>query len=272
MSSNPSMIEVSKLGKFYGTAKVLSDIDLTIRKSEVVCIIGPSGSGKSTLLRSMALLEPYQEGSVRIEGELLGYRDTPSGRRFASAREIAATRRNIGFVFQQFNLWPHLNALSNVALPLMLSRSLSRTVAEKKAVDMLERVGMAAHAKSYPSRLSGGQQQRVAIARALAPDPHIMLFDEPTSALDPELVGEVLQVMKTLAREGMTMAVVTHEMGFAAQMADQIVFLDAGRLVAKAPPADFFRRSDNPRIQQFISNFAERNSLLHEPPVSQASA
>ncbi len=266
MSSPVPMIEVSNLGKFYGNAKVLSGVDLSIQKSEVVCILGPSGSGKSTLLRSMALLETYQEGAIYIEGALLGFREANGKRRPASAKEIAATRRNVGFVFQQFNLWPHLNALSNVALPLRLARSLPKAAAEKKAIEMLDRVGLAAHARSYPSRLSGGQQQRVAIARALAPDPHIMLFDEPTSALDPELVGEVLQVMKSLAREGMTMAVVTHEMGFAAQMADQIVFLDGGKLAAKAPPMAFFRESANPRIQQFLSNFTERNSLLPKSP------
>ncbi|WP_275451465.1 amino acid ABC transporter ATP-binding protein [Ensifer aridi] len=265
MTTNLPMIEVSNLGKNYGSVKVLSGVNLSIQKSEVVCILGPSGSGKSTLLRSMALLETYQEGAIYIEGELLGFKEAGGKRRPATAKETSYTRRNVGFVFQQFNLWPHLNALSNVALPLMLARSLSRSAAEKKAIEMLERVGLASHAKSYPSRLSGGQQQRVAIARALAPDPHIMLFDEPTSALDPELVGEVLQVMKSLAREGMTMAVVTHEMGFAAQMADQIVFLDGGKLVSKAPPEEFFRESTNPRIQQFLSNFTERNSLLHDP-------
>lgn len=271
MSQPAPMIEVSQLGKYYSTVKVLSDIDLSIQRSEVVCIVGPSGSGKSTLLRCIAFLENYQEGAVRIEGGLLGYKEAEGKRRPASAAEVSHARRNIGFVFQQFNLWPHLDALSNVALPLILSRSLSKQAAEKKAMEMLDRVGLAAHAKAFPSRLSGGQQQRVAIARALAPDPHIMLFDEPTSALDPELVGEVLQVMKALARDGMTMAVVTHEMGFAAQVADRVVFLDGGRLITVARPSEFFSGAENPRILQFLRNFSDRNSIVFEKAGSSRS-
>jgi polar amino acid transport system ATP-binding protein len=265
MSRSSVMIEVKNLGKYYGQAKVLHNIDLTLSQSEVLCIIGPSGSGKSTLLRTMAFLESYEEGSIHIEGALLGYKDVGGARIQASEKEIGRTRRNVGFVFQQFNLWPHLTALANVAMPLILARSVPRDEAEKRALEMLDRVGLSSFAKSYPSRLSGGQQQRVAIARALAGEPHIMLFDEPTSALDPELVGEVLQVMKTLAREGMTMAVVTHEMGFAAQVADRVVFLDGGKLITQGPPSDVFQSNDNPRLLQFLTNFVERNALLRRP-------
>ncbi|RVA18140.1 amino acid ABC transporter ATP-binding protein, partial [Mesorhizobium sp. M7D.F.Ca.US.004.03.1.1] len=207
----------------------------------------------------------------RIEGALLGYKDIDGARRPASVREVATTRRNLGFVFQQFNLWPHLTALANVAMPLVLARSMSKPDAKARAKAMLDRVGLAAYANSYPSRLSGGQQQRVAIARALAGEPHIMLFDEPTSALDPELVGEVLQTMKSLANDGMTMVVVTHEMGFAAQVADRVVFLDHGRLVVQGPPVEVFRNREHPRLRQFLNNFIERNALLHVTPEEAAS-
>ncbi|MEM8914879.1 MAG: amino acid ABC transporter ATP-binding protein, partial [Pseudomonadota bacterium] len=224
-------ISVQNISKMFGNFQALNDISLDIRQSEVVCLIGPSGSGKSTLLRCMSFLEKYDEGSVLIEGELLGYRPNGSGRKLMSESELLHARRNIGMVFQQFNLWPHMTVLENVSEALIRVRKLKRADAHAKANQALEKVGMLDKAASYPSQLSGGQQQRAAIARGLAMEPHIMLFDEPTSALDPELVGEVLEVIKTLASEGMTLVVVTHEMGFAAHVADKIAFLDQGHLV-----------------------------------------
>ena len=199
----------------------MRDVDLSVGRSEVVCLIGPSGSGKSTLLRCVNFLEPYDSGDLRIDGRLIGYEDAPDGtRRPMAPRALREMRREIGMVFQHFNLWPHMTALSNVAEPLRRVRKLASREAADRAMAMLTRVGLAAKADAYPSRLSGGQQQRVAIARALAMQPRLMLFDEPTSALDPELVGEVLEVMKSLAAEGMTMLIVTHEMGFAAHVAE----------------------------------------------------
>ncbi|MBS7534496.1 amino acid ABC transporter ATP-binding protein [Ancylobacter sonchi] len=253
------MIDVRGVWKRFGTAEVLKGIDLAIRKSEVTCIIGPSGSGKSTLLRCIAFLEEYSEGEIYIEGELLGFSLENGKRRRVSDAEVARVRRNVGFVFQQFNLWPHMTALENVAMPLKLARGIAREDAEKRARRMLEKVGLGHRAEAYPSQLSGGQQQRVGIARALAMEPHIMLFDEPTSALDPELVGEVLQVMRDLAAEGMTMAVVTHEMGFAAQVADTVVFIDHGVIAASGSPQQVFRKDENPRLRQFLQNYFERN-------------
>jgi polar amino acid transport system ATP-binding protein len=227
-----------------------------------VCIVGPSGSGKSTLLRCLVFLEDYSQGEILIEGQLLGYVAGPGGsRRRASERQIARVRRNLGMVFQQFNLWPHMTALGNVTEALVQVRRMPRPEADARGLAMLEKVGLVAKAASYPSQLSGGQQQRVAIARALAMEPHIMLFDEPTSSLDPELVGEVLQVMRDLAAEGMTMAVVTHEMGFAAQVADTVVFLDHGRIVARGSPEAIFRRQEHPRIRQFLQNYMDRNAF-----------
>ncbi|MGA0562295.1 amino acid ABC transporter ATP-binding protein [Ancylobacter sp. VNQ12] len=253
------IIDVRGVWKRFGSAEVLKGIDLTIAKSEVTCIIGPSGSGKSTLLRCIAFLEEYSDGEIYIEGELLGFSLENGKRRRVSDSEVARVRRNVGFVFQQFNLWPHMTALENVAMPLKLARGIAREDATKRARAMLEKVGLSARAEAYPSQLSGGQQQRVGIARALAMEPHIMLFDEPTSALDPELVGEVLQVMRDLAREGMTMAVVTHEMGFAAQVADKVVFIDRGVIAAAGSPDDVFRKDQNPRLRQFLQNYFERN-------------
>ncbi|MDF2617481.1 MAG: transporter related protein [Xanthobacteraceae bacterium] len=260
--TNPNarpIIDVRGVWKRFGTVDVLKGIDLAIRKSEVTCIIGPSGSGKSTLLRCIAFLEEYSEGEIYIEGELLGFALEGGRRRRVSDAEVARVRRNIGFVFQQFNLWPHMTALENVAMPLKLARGIPREDATKRARAMLDKVGLTNRAEAYPSQLSGGQQQRVGIARALAMEPHIMLFDEPTSALDPELVGEVLQVMRDLASEGMTMAVVTHEMGFAAQVADTVVFIDHGVIAASGSPEQVFRREENPRLRQFLQNYFERN-------------
>ncbi|MFM0019755.1 amino acid ABC transporter ATP-binding protein [Paraburkholderia azotifigens] len=255
------LIEVRDLRKRFGEVEVLRGVDLDINRSEVVCIIGPSGSGKSTLLRCLAALETYDHGDVRIEGELLGYTERNGKRVRASQNEINRVRRNVGMVFQQFNLWPHMTALGNVMEALLRVRSLSRDDAKKRANAMLETVGLAHKGDAYPAKLSGGQQQRVAIARALAMEPHIMLFDEPTSALDPELVGEVLQVMKQLARDGMTMAVVTHEMGFAAQVADKVVFIDQGRIAVQGKPQDVFHDANQPRLRQFLQNYFDRNAF-----------
>jgi polar amino acid transport system ATP-binding protein len=255
------LIRVNGLTKRFGEVEVLRGVDLEIRKSEVVCIIGPSGSGKSTLLRCLAFLEEYDGGDVLIEGALLGY-TTRNGKRVkASGAQINQVRRNVGMVFQQFNLWPHMTAAGNVMEALQRVRGMSRDEARRLALAMLDRVGLAARADAYPGKLSGGQQQRVAIARALAMEPHIMLFDEPTSALDPELVGEVLQVMKQLAREGMTMAVVTHEMGFAAQVADKVVFIDEGRIAVQGSPQEVFHDAPHPRLRQFLQNYFDRNAF-----------
>jgi polar amino acid transport system ATP-binding protein len=260
----PTILTLNKVGKSFGHLRVLKGIDLQVQRSEVVCLIGPSGSGKSTLLRSMAFLEEYDEGEVRIEGQLLGWQDTDKGRRRAPQSQINQVRRNVGMVFQQFNLWPHMTALGNVCEALRRVRKLSADEAGKRGRAMLDKVGLAHKADAYPAQLSGGQQQRVAIARALAMEPHIMLFDEPTSALDPELVGEVLQVMKTLAKEGMTMVVVTHEMGFAAQVADSVIFLDQGEVVARGTPQQIFHNADQPRLQQFLQNYLDRNAFWQD--------
>jgi polar amino acid transport system ATP-binding protein len=255
------LIEVRDLRKRFGENEVLRGVDLDIRKSEVVCIIGPSGSGKSTLLRCLAALETYDQGDVRIEGELLGYSERNGKRVRASQGDINRVRRNVGMVFQQFNLWPHMTALGNVMEALRRVRNLSGDEARRRALAMLDTVGLSHKGDAYPAKLSGGQQQRVAIARALAMEPHIMLFDEPTSALDPELVGEVLQVMKQLARDGMTMAVVTHEMGFAAQVADKVVFIDQGRIAVEGNPRDVFHDAQQPRLRQFLQNYIDRNAF-----------
>ncbi|WP_342653047.1 amino acid ABC transporter ATP-binding protein [Pseudomonas sp. F3-2] len=260
----PTILTLDRVGKSFGNLRVLKGIDLQVRRSEVVCLIGPSGSGKSTLLRSMAFLEEYDEGQIRIEGQLLGWQDTDKGRRRAPQSQINQVRRNVGMVFQQFNLWPHMTAIGNVCEALRRVRKLSADEANTRGMAMLDKVGLAHKAQAYPAQLSGGQQQRVAIARALAMEPHIMLFDEPTSALDPELVGEVLQVMKTLAKEGMTMVVVTHEMGFAAQVADSVIFLDQGEVVARGTPQQIFHNAEQPRLQQFLQNYLDRNAFWQD--------
>jgi polar amino acid transport system ATP-binding protein len=261
LATRQPLIQVRELGKQYGDIEVLRGVDLDIAKSEVVCVIGPSGSGKSTLLRCIAGLETYDRGDVLIEGELLGYTERNSRRVRASQSEITRVRRNVGMVFQQFNLWPHMTALGNVIEALQRVRGQSRDEAKRRGMAMLETVGLAHKADAYPAKLSGGQQQRVAIARALAMEPHIMLFDEPTSALDPELVGEVLQVMKQLARDGMTMMVVTHEMGFAAQVADKVVFIDQGKIAVQGSPQQVFHDAAQPRLRQFLQNYFDRNAF-----------
>ena len=254
--SSADLINVSKS---FGAFKALDEISLHVPPGKVTCLIGPSGSGKSTLLRCINFLEQYDSGEVRIDGELIGY-DIPGGARMAPAK-LRQMRRKIGMVFQQFNLWPHMTALENVAEALQQVRGLPKAEAHEQAKAALAKVGLSDKAENHPNRLSGGQQQRVAIARAIAMQPQLMLFDEPTSALDPELVGEVLQVMKTLAAEGMTMVVVTHEMGFASHVADQVAFMVAGRMIAAGNPSDIFRNPEDARLKQFLHSYHERNDI-----------
>jgi polar amino acid transport system ATP-binding protein len=254
-----SSVEIRKVNKFYGPFQALKDVSLSILPGKVTCLIGPSGSGKSTLLRCINFLEEYDSGEIAIDGRLIGY-VSPGGRRMPG-RQLREMRRSIGMVFQQFNLWPHMTALQNVAEGLIRVRGLPKAQAEARAAEALKKVGLADKMANHPSRLSGGQQQRVAIARAIAMEPRLMLFDEPTSALDPELVGEVLSVMKTLASEGMTMVVVTHEMGFAAHVADQVAFMEKGELVGVDAPAGILHQPEDQRIQSFLRTYHERNSF-----------
>jgi polar amino acid transport system ATP-binding protein len=261
--SEAALLSVSNVSKWFGDHQVLNSVSLAVRRSEVVCIIGPSGSGKSTLLRCMNFLEEYQDGEVLIEGKMIGYTTAPSGQRIRdSERNIEALRRDVAMVFQQFNLWPHMTVLDNVAQPLILVYGKPKEDAYAKARAVIEKVGLGDKINEYPLRLSGGQQQRVGIARALAVEPAAILFDEPTSSLDPELVGEVLQVMKQLAREGMTMVIVTHEMHFAAEVADRVIFLDRGIKVEEGTPKDVFFNPKNERTRRFLETWAERNSLF----------
>ncbi|ADU38866.1 polar amino acid transport system ATP-binding protein [Variovorax boronicumulans] len=238
------MIELQNVNKWYGSYQALVDINETIHKGEVVVVCGPSGSGKSTLIRTFNRLEPIQSGRILFEGQDI----------HAPGTDVNAFRSRIGFVFQQFNLFPHLTVLQNCTMAPMQLRGLSRKDAEERAMALLQRVGLANKANAWPSELSGGQQQRVAIARALAMQPPLMLFDEPTSALDPEMVGEVLLVMRDLTRDGMTMVCVTHEMGFAREVADRVIFMDEGKVLERATPDDFFNRPQHPRAQQFLSD------------------
>lgn len=236
------MIDIKNLHKSFGDHEVLKGIDLHINPQEVVVIIGPSGSGKSTLLRCMNLLEVPTSGSVVVDGmDLTGDAD------------INKAREEIGMVFQRFNLFPHMTVLKNITLAPMKVRNISREEAEKTAQELLERVGLGDKADAYPPQLSGGQQQRVAIARALAMKPKVMLFDEPTSALDPEMVNEVLDVMKTLANDGMTMAVVTHEMGFAREVGDRLLFVDGGTIIEQGDPREVFENPKEERTKLFLS-------------------
>ncbi|MFM5980399.1 MAG: amino acid ABC transporter ATP-binding protein [Sphaerospermopsis kisseleviana] len=229
--------------KWYGKFHVLKGVSLTVNRGEVVVLMGPSGSGKSTFIRTFNALEEYQQGKITIDGITLS----------SDLKNIEAIRREAGMVFQQFNLFPHLTVLQNITLAPIWVRKLPKQKAEELAMQLLERVGILAQANKYPGQLSGGQQQRVAIARALAMQPKIMLFDEPTSALDPEMVREVLDVMRNLASEGMTMVVVTHEVGFAREVADRVVFLDGGFLVEEATPDVFFTEPKEERTKKFLS-------------------
>ncbi|WP_126426834.1 amino acid ABC transporter ATP-binding protein [Brevibacillus marinus] len=247
------MIQVERINKYYGDVHVLKDVSLTVNKGEVVVIIGPSGSGKSTLLRCMNYLEQIQDGQITIEGKPIGLLKTGDKVKEMPEAELNQMRAEVGMVFQNFNLFPHRNVLENIIMAPMTVRKTPRAEAVALARELLKKVGLADKETAYPDNLSGGQKQRVAIARALAMKPKVMLFDEPTSALDPELVGEVLGVMKELARDGMTMVVVTHEMGFAREVADRVVVMDAGRLIEEGPPEKIFTNPDNPRTQLFLS-------------------
>ena len=248
------MIVAENIYKSFGELQVLKDVSLTVQQGEVVVIIGPSGSGKSTLLRCLNYLETIDAGYITIEGQPLGKKRLPDGRLVNDNRKnIYRMRSQIGMVFQRFNLFPHLTALQNVAEGPIAVYKMPLARATDQAEELLLKVGLADKANCYPAQLSGGQQQRVAIARALAMQPRVMLFDEPTSALDPELVGEVLGVIKELVREGMTMVVVTHEMGFAREVADRIIFMDEGQILEEAAPQDIFSNPRHPRTGEFLS-------------------
>ncbi|MBP1892691.1 MULTISPECIES: amino acid ABC transporter ATP-binding protein [Paenibacillus] len=237
------MITVKGLHKSFGKLEILKGIDVEIAKGEVVVVIGPSGSGKSTFLRCLNLLEMPTSGEISFEGELIT----------AKNHNINATREKMGMVFQQFNLFPHKTVLQNITLAPMQVKGVSAKEAEATADELLKSVGLLDKKKAYPAQLSGGQKQRIAIARALAMQPHVMLFDEPTSALDPEMVGEVLEVMKKLAEGGMTMVIVTHEMGFAREVGDRILFMDGGKIIEEGTPEELFGQPSHPRTKEFLS-------------------
>jgi polar amino acid transport system ATP-binding protein len=249
------VLQAINLHRTYGHTEVLKGVDLTVNKGEVKALLGPSGSGKSTILRLMALLETPDDGEILLNGKQLGVSVGSTGAtRPLRETQLARQRRDIGMVFQRFNLFAHLDALHNVTLALTEVGGVRRAEAKEQATAMLERVGMSHRLKHYPSELSGGQQQRVAIARALVMNPSVMLFDEPTSALDPELVGEVLEVMEQLADQGMTMVVVTHETRFARRVAGEVALFDDGMIVESGPPGPFFDNPQHPRTQQFLSH------------------
>lgn len=241
-SGELSMITFTEVNKWFKELHVLKDINLHVNQGEVVVVCGPSGSGKSTLIRTINKLEPINSGTLIVDGMDLSDKKA----------DINKLRAEIGMVFQQFNLYPHLSVLKNITLAPIKIRKLSKKDAESDAMALLERVGLTEKRGAYPTQLSGGQQQRVAIARALAMKPRIMLFDEPTSALDPEMIGEVLYVMKDLAQSGMTMMVVTHEMGFASEVSDRVIFMDEGEILEEAHPKDFFKNPKHERAQQFL--------------------
>jgi len=248
-ASAETMISMTGVAKWYGAFQALNDINISVHKGEKIVLCGPSGSGKSTLIRCINHLEAYQKGEIRVGGILLGHQ----------AKSIDAVRREVGMVFQQFNLFPHLTVLQNCMLAPMRALGLGKAEAEGRARQLLERVKIAEQAEKYPAQLSGGQQQRVAIARALCMRPQVMLFDEPTSALDPEMVKEVLDTMIALAEEGMTMICVTHEMGFARQVADRVIFMASGAIVEEAPPAEFFSDPKHERTRKFLGEILGRH-------------
>ncbi|WP_027599610.1 amino acid ABC transporter ATP-binding protein [Pseudomonas sp. MOIL14HWK12:I2] len=248
------VIQALEVHKAFGELDILKGVSLEVRRGEVVVLIGASGSGKTTFIRCLNHLEDIQGGTIRVNGELMGFRERPDGSRVKdSERNIARRRRDIGMVFQRFNLFPHMTVLENIIEAPIQVLGVARTAAVEQARALLARVRLSDKADHYPAQLSGGQQQRVAIARALAMKPQAMLFDEPTSALDPETVGEVLQVMKELAEDGMTMVVVTHEMGFAREVADRVVVLHQGELIEEGPPAQVFGNPTHPRTREFLS-------------------
>jgi polar amino acid transport system ATP-binding protein len=247
------MVKAESVCKSFGALKVLKGVTLEIEKGQVLVLVGPSGSGKSTFLRCINHLEQVNAGRLYVDGDLIGYRQRGDKLHEMAPRDAAKQRRNIGMVFQHFNLFPHRTALDNIIEAPIQVKGVKKAAAIARAKDLLEQVGLAEKATAYPAQLSGGQQQRVAIARALAMDPKLMLFDEPTSALDPELVGEVLAVMKKLASEGMTMVVVTHEMGFAREVADQLVFMDGGVIVESGKPREVLSNPQHERTKAFLS-------------------
>ena len=247
------MVEARGVCKAYAGVEVLKGVDLTVTRGEVTCLIGPSGSGKSTLLRCINHLEKHDAGELRVDGELVGY-EARNGKLYErNEKQICAERSRIGMVFQRFNLFQHLTVMDNITIGQVKVRGVSSDAARERAIELLTRVGLEAKQKHYPSQLSGGQQQRVAIARALAMEPKLMLFDEPTSALDPELVGEVLDVMKDLAQSGMTMIVVTHEMGFAREVANTVYFLDQGVIEESGDPREVLSSPSSVRLKSFLS-------------------
>lgn len=247
------MVDAQEINKSYGSHKVLKGVSLTVKPGEVACIIGPSGSGKSTFLRCINHLEKIDAGRIFVDGQIIGYREAHGKLYELRESEADIQRRDIGMVFQRFNLFPHMTALENVIAGLVHVQKVDKKQAEVEGLALLERVGLGNKSSHFPSQLSGGQQQRVAIARALAMKPKLMLFDEPTSALDPELVGDVLQVMKDLASTGMTMIVVTHEMGFAREVADAVYFMDEGVVVESGTPAQVLGNPQEARTREFLS-------------------
>ncbi|HWE34081.1 MAG TPA: amino acid ABC transporter ATP-binding protein [Solirubrobacteraceae bacterium] len=248
-----AMVQAEGVHKRFGRLEVLKGIDLEVSRGEVMCLLGPSGSGKSTLLRCINHLEKINSGRLSVDGELVGYREAGGKLHELHERDVARKRAAIGMVFQHFNLFPHMTAVENVTLAPVMVLGVSRDEARARAEQLLNQVGLGDKLTTYPVALSGGQQQRVAIARALAMQPKLMLFDEPTSALDPELVGDVLDVMRQLARDGMTMIVVTHEMGFAREVADSVVFMDAGVVVESGKPSEVLVNPREPRTKSFLS-------------------
>ncbi|MER8231669.1 amino acid ABC transporter ATP-binding protein [Streptomyces sp. NPDC101490] len=252
MTGQP-MVKAEGVHKSYGTAHILRGIDLEVRNGEVFCLVGPSGSGKSTFLRCINHLERVDGGRLSVDGQLVGYRQKGDKLYELKDSEVARQRRDIGMVFQRFNLFPHMTALANVMEAPIQVKGESKAVARERAERLLDRVGLRDKTGNYPAQLSGGQQQRVAIARALAMEPKLMLFDEPTSALDPELVGDVLDVMRDLAESGMTMIVVTHEMGFAREVGDSLVFMDGGVVVESGNPRDVLGNPQHDRTKAFLS-------------------
>src|SRR6476469_4931336 len=262
------MVLAEKVSKNFGSNRVLRGISLEVDPGEVLCIVGPSGSGKSTFLRCINHLEVVDGGRLSVDGQLVGYRQKGDKLYELKLKEAAFQRQEIGMVFQRFNLFPHLTAVENIILAPMRVKKISKAAATARAIELLERVGLGDKGDAYPAHLSGGQQQRVAIARALAMDPKLMLFDEPTSALDPELVGEVLKVMRDLANDGMTMIVVTHEMGFAREVADRVVFMDAGVVVEEGPPAQVIGNPQHKRTKAFLSRMRQEEAAHAEAIVA----
>jgi polar amino acid transport system ATP-binding protein len=272
MNAENPLVKAVNVTKCFGENEVLKGIDLEVKAGEVVCLLGPSGSGKTTFLRCINQLEDIDGGRIWVDGELIGYIEKNDRLHRLSDKIIACQRRDIGMVFQRFNLFPHMTALENIMEAPIKVAGKSKAEASRRGLELLDRVGLGSHCDHYPSQLSGGQQQRVAIARALAMDPKLMLFDEPTSALDPELVGEVLTVMRELASQGMTMIVVTHEMGFARTVADRVVFMDGGVVVEQGDPREVINNPQHERTKAFLSRIREENQEHAAALVERAEA